>query len=123
MTDPPELTSAQELRRRRPPDRDRVDAIKRAVELEIALNELRERRGVTQEQVAASLGTSRPNVSRIERETDVRMSTLQRYVEALGGRLELVARFPDGEREVLLGDPSPTGRRRARRSGAEPPSD
>jgi transcriptional regulator with XRE-family HTH domain len=103
MTDRPKLTSADELRRRRPPRSDRVASIKRAVELEIALHELRERRGVTQEQVAAHLGTSRPNVSRIEREDDVRVSTLQRYVAALGGELELVARFPDGERETLLG--------------------
>ena len=72
---------------------------------------MRERRGVTQEQVAAQLGTSRPNVSRIEREDDVRMSTLQRYVVALGGELELVARFPDGERLTILGAPEgPTGR-------------
>ena len=103
MTDRPKLTSAEELRRRRPPRRERVDAIKRVVELEIALHELRERRGVTQEQVAEHLGTSRPNVSRIEREDDVRVSTLQRYVAALGGELELVARFPGGERETLLG--------------------
>jgi transcriptional regulator with XRE-family HTH domain len=85
------------------PDPIAVASIKRAVELEIALHELRERRGFMQEQVAAHLGTSRPNVSRIERENDVRMSTLQRYVAALGGELELVARFPDGERETLLG--------------------
>ena len=63
-------------------------AIKRSLELDIALNELRERRGITQEQVAAQLETSRPNVSRIEREDDVRVTTLQRYVTALGGELE-----------------------------------
>jgi transcriptional regulator with XRE-family HTH domain len=103
VTDRPKLTSADDLRRRRPPRRERVDAIKRVVELEIALHELRERRGVTQEQVAAQLGTSRPNISRIEREDDVRVSTLQRYIAALGGELELVARFPDGKRETLLG--------------------
>jgi DNA-binding XRE family transcriptional regulator len=103
MTDTTNLTSADELRRRRPPNRERVDAIKRTVELDIALRDLRERRGVTQEQVAAQLGTSRPNVSRIEGEDDVRVSTLQRYVAALGGELELVARFPDGQSETLLG--------------------
>ena len=113
MTDRPKLTSAKQLRRRRPPRRDRGDAIKRVVELEIALHELRERRGVTQEQVAKHLGTSRPNVSRIEREDDVRVSTLQRYIAALGGELELVARFPDGESEMLL---SAVGRRERRSS-------
>jgi transcriptional regulator with XRE-family HTH domain len=103
VTDRSKLTSADELRRRRPPNRERVEAIKRTVELEIALRDLRERRGVTQEQVAGQLGTSRPNVSRIESEDDVRVSTLQRYVAALGGELELVARFPDGQSEILLG--------------------
>ncbi len=109
MSDPPKLTSAKELRRRRPPNRKRVDTIKRGIELDIALNELRERRGITQEQVAVQLETSRPNVSRIEREDDVRMTTLQRYVMALGGELELVARFPDGERLTILGAPDESG--------------
>jgi transcriptional regulator with XRE-family HTH domain len=119
LVDRPELNSAQELRHRRPPNRGQVDAIKRVVELEIALHELRERRGITQEQLATKLGTSRPNVSRIERGDDVRLSTLQRYVEALGGELELVARFPDGESETLL-SATVMPRRRARRSEAEP---
>ena len=118
MVDHPKLTSAQELRRRRRPNRERVDATKRVVELEVALHELRVRRGVTQEQVAAQLGTSRPNVSRIERGDDVRLSTVQRYVEALGGGLELVARFPHGETETLL-SATVTTRQRARPSEAE----
>jgi transcriptional regulator with XRE-family HTH domain len=120
VTDRPKLSSAQDLRRHRPPNRRRVDAVKCGVELEVALHELRERRGMTQEQVAAQLETSRPNISRIEREVDVRMSTLQRYVEALGGELELVARFPDGDTQTLLGPKDVTARRRARRSAAEP---
>ena len=111
MTDRPKLTSAKDLRRRRPPNRRRVESIKRSVELDIALNELRERRGITQEQVAVQLETSRPNVSRIEREDDVRMTTLQRYVVALGGELELVVRFPDGERLTILGGPERPARR------------
>jgi len=117
MTDKRKLTSAGEVRRRRPPNRERVEAIKRVVELEIALRDLRERRGVTQEHVAAQLGTSRPNVSRIEGEDDVRVSTLQRYVAALGGELELVARFPDGQSETLLAAAGRvTSSRQARRS-------
>jgi transcriptional regulator with XRE-family HTH domain len=103
MADTPKLKSAKDLRRRRPPNRERVEAIKRTLELDIALNELRERRGITQEQVAAELATSRPNVSRIEREHDVRVTTLQRYVSAIGGELEVTVRFPDGERLTILG--------------------
>ena len=105
MSDRRKLTSAEDLRRQRPPNRKRVESIKRNIELDIALSELRERRGITQEQVASHLETSRPNVSRIEREDDVRMTTLQRYVVALGGELELVVRFPDGERWTILGAP------------------
>jgi DNA-binding XRE family transcriptional regulator len=87
-----------DIRERRPLDanaRKRVDAMKRAMTLEIALNELRESRGITQAKIAEHLETSRPNVSRIEKETDLRLSTLERYVEALGGRLEIHAVFDD----------------------------
>ena len=50
---------------------------------------------MSQADVADGLGTSRPNVSRIENEVDVRLSTLERYVEALGGRFEIRAVFDD----------------------------
>jgi DNA-binding XRE family transcriptional regulator len=89
-----------DIRAKRPlsaDDRKRVDLIKRAMQLEIALGELRELRGATQTQVAETLGTSRPNVGRIEKEIDVRLSTLERYVEALGGRLEIHAVFEDAD--------------------------
>jgi transcriptional regulator with XRE-family HTH domain len=89
-----------DIRAKRPlsPDtRKRVDQIKRAMQLEIALHELRELRGASQAQVAETLGTSRPNVGRIERELDVRLSTLERYVEALGGKLEIHAVFDDAD--------------------------
>ena len=87
-----------DIRRRRPLDpdaRQRVDTIKRAMRLEVALSELREMRGVSQRSVAEELETSRPNVSRIESEVDVRLSTLERYIEALGGKLEIHAVFDD----------------------------
>jgi transcriptional regulator with XRE-family HTH domain len=111
MSERHNLTSADDLRRRRPPNRKRLESIKRSVELDIALNELRERRGITQQQVAEHLETSRPNVSRIEREDDVRVTTLLRYVTALGGELELAVRFPDGERLTILGTPEQPARR------------
>lgn len=102
MPDEPQNSSADDLRRRRAPDRGHVEDIKRTVRLAIALDELRGRRGETQERVAARLSTSRPNVSRIEHESDIRLSTLVRYVAALGGELELVARFVDGESYTIL---------------------
>lgn len=75
--------------------RERVESIKRAMRLEVALAQLREQRGLSQATVAERLATSRPNVSRIEKESDVRLSTLERYIEALGGRLEIHAVFDD----------------------------
>lgn len=66
------------------------------------LTALRGRRGVTQAQVAARTGLGQPRVSRIERSADPRVGTVRRYVGALGGRLELVVRFRDGDAPVAL---------------------
>jgi DNA-binding XRE family transcriptional regulator len=82
-------------------DRAAIDEFKRTMELRTRLHELRERRGHTQTAVAEELGTSRPNVARIEGEDDVRVTTLARYVEALGGRVEIQAVFDD-ERVPLV---------------------
>jgi DNA-binding XRE family transcriptional regulator len=73
----------------------RIDAYKRAISDSLALAELRERRGETQVSVAEQLGTTQANVSRIERQDDLYLSTLSGYVAALGGRLELRAVFDD----------------------------
>ncbi len=61
------------------------------------LSELRAQRNLTQQDVADSLNASQANISRIEHEDDPYLSTLRAYIEALGGELELSARFPDGE--------------------------
>ena len=63
---------------------------------EMPLNELREARRLTQAQLAASMDVEQSEVSRIERRTDVYVSTLGRMIEAMGGRLEIRACFPDG---------------------------
>jgi transcriptional regulator with XRE-family HTH domain len=67
----------------------------------IALSELRDRFSVTQSELAGRLGTNQPGISRLERREDLYLSTLREYVAALGGELDLVARFPDGS-EVKL---------------------
>ena len=68
---------------------------------ELQLGELRRRRGIGQAAVAEALAVSQPNVSRIEQEDDLRLSTLARYIAALGGDLELRAVFPDESVELL----------------------
>jgi len=75
--------------------RARIDEAKRAMRDALALAELRASREVTQVGLADALGVSQPNVSRIEHQDDVYLSTLRSYVEALGGRLEVQAVFED----------------------------
>lgn len=70
-----------------------------------ALRRLRSHRRLTQQQVAERLGTTQPEVSKLEARRDVRVSTLRAYVTALGGTLDLVARF-DGDEVAELGDGS-----------------
>lgn len=65
-----------------------------------ALRELRLRRGLTQQQLASRLGTVQPEISKLERRADVRLSSLRAYVGALGGRLRLTARFPGEDVEL-----------------------
>lgn len=78
-----------------PEDEAAVAAYIELGEAEVRLYELRKRRGVSQEAVADAMNTSQPTVSKMERSHDVRLSTLQRYVKAMGGRLELRAVFDD----------------------------
>jgi Helix-turn-helix domain len=62
----------------------------------VSLSELRQAKATTQVAVADSLDMSQGEVSRLERRGDMYVSSLARYIEALGGRLELRARFPNG---------------------------
>jgi DNA-binding XRE family transcriptional regulator len=64
------------------------------------LQELRERQGVSQVALADKLRVKQPTISKIERREDVNLSTLRRYVQALGGELQITARFPDGAIEI-----------------------
>jgi len=84
-----------------PEQRERAAAQKEAMRTALALGQLREQRGATQVTVAGTMGVSQVNVSRIEHEDDVYLSTLTRYVEALGGRLQIAAVFPDATISLL----------------------
>ena len=63
---------------------------------EMPLQELRQARKVSQEQMAKSLHTRQSNISRIEKRADMYISTLRNVIKAMGGDQEIVARFPDG---------------------------
>jgi DNA-binding XRE family transcriptional regulator len=78
-----------------PVGRIRIEEYRRAMRTALDLAALREARAATQQQVADTLNVSQANVSRIEHQEDLYLSTLSGYVAALGGRLELTAVFPD----------------------------
>lgn len=79
-----------------PPERrERIDARYRELKQEIeGLRELREIAGKAQLDVATALHIKQPSVSKIEKQTDMYLSTLRGYVEAIGGKLELVVKLP-----------------------------
>ena len=62
---------------------------------EMSLQDLRKARKQTQTRIAQQLGINQENVSRIEKRSDLLLSTLSGYVEAMGGKLSLVVEFPD----------------------------
>jgi transcriptional regulator with XRE-family HTH domain len=87
----------EELLEELPPER-RARIRRRTQEMlaDLRLREVRAACELTQEQLAERMHIDQPNVSRLERRSDVHVSTLADYVAALGGRLELLAVFPEG---------------------------
>lgn len=116
----------EKIRKLSPARRKKVEA--RAAELiaeEMTLRELRQARKLTQVRVARALGITQDSVSRLEKRSDLLLSTLRRSVNAMGGRLSLVAEFPDRSPVVLSGIAEdvprfmPAGRKRMHRGGSK----
>jgi DNA-binding XRE family transcriptional regulator len=87
---------------------------------EMSLRDLRKARKLTQARVAKTLGITQDSVSRLEKRSDLLLSTLRKTVKAMGGDVRIVAEFPDRTPVVLshLSDKHPrrkSSRRRARR--------
>ncbi len=86
-----------ELRSRMSPAaQTRAAAKARAMLAEMPLNELRQARGLSQKMLAEVLHVQQPSIAKMEKRTDMYLSTLRSHIEAMGGQLEVVARFPDG---------------------------
>ena len=79
-----------------PEPQARADEKARAMLAEMPLNELRQARGLSQKMLAEVLHIQQPAVAKLEKRTDMYLSTLRSHIEAMGGELEVVARFPDG---------------------------
>ena len=92
------MDSLPETRRRKVEERARA-----LIAEEMSLRDLRKARQETQARIADELGINQENVSRIERRADLLISTLNGYVEAMGGTLRLVAEFPDRPPVALSG--------------------
>jgi transcriptional regulator len=80
--------------------RNKANRKLRSMLAEMALRELRKEKGVSQEMLAFSLDTRQANISRLERRTDMHISTLRNYVEAMGGTLQIIAQFPEGDIQI-----------------------
>jgi transcriptional regulator with XRE-family HTH domain len=106
-------------------DRAKIDA--RARELiaqELTLRDLRKALDLTQKQISATLGVGQEHISRLEQRSDMLLTTLASYVEAMGGSLKLMVVFPDRAPVALTGladvlapaadEPHPRSRRRRR---------
>jgi DNA-binding XRE family transcriptional regulator len=66
----------------------------------VSLNQLRQARSLTQANLASTLGVNQGSVSKMEKRTDMYVSTLRSYVQAMGGQLLIKAVFPEGEVEI-----------------------
>jgi transcriptional regulator with XRE-family HTH domain len=110
------------------PAAQRAEVLARGRQLiaeEIALKNLRKARKLTQERLADLLGLGQDGVSRIESRSDMLLSTLRSYIEAMGGKLRLVVEFREGVAELssIGEDEKPAAKRRApRASRAKKPS-
>jgi transcriptional regulator with XRE-family HTH domain len=109
--------SFDDLVKRTTTKKTREKAARRAQELlgELLLSEVRQLTGKSQRQVASTLGIKQPSLSKLEKQKDMQISTLQKIVKALGGELQVLAKFPKGtvkidQFEARRGTSRPRGR-------------
>lgn len=79
-----------------PESQARTEAKAQAMLAEMPLNKLRQARGLSQKMLAEVLHVQQPAIAKMEKRTDMYISTLRSHIEAMGGQLDVVARFPDG---------------------------
>jgi transcriptional regulator with XRE-family HTH domain len=80
--------------------RDRAAARTKEMLGELLVGELRQAAGKSQRELAKILGIKQPSLSKLENQSDMQISTLQKIVQALGGELDFIARFPKGAVKV-----------------------
>ena len=80
--------------------REKADGMARQMLAEMPLNELRQARGLSQKMLAEVLHVQQPSIAKIEKRTDMYLSILRSHIEAMGGELDVIARFPDGSVKI-----------------------
>lgn len=87
------------LAKRSPESLARIEALADELRREVLLSKLREELNISQTELAAAMGVKQPTLARIEQpDNDPRLSTLKRYVAALGGELSIDVTLPTGKR-------------------------
>ena len=90
--------SFKELKEKMSPQRrEQIQDRAQAILLGMALQELRKTRHFTQQELADILDVNQAALSKMENQTDIRVSTLSKLLSAMGGSLKIVAEFPEGE--------------------------
>lgn len=87
---------------------------------QLTLQDIRKARKLTQEQMAAILNIGQDSISRLEKRSDMMLSTMRSYIEAMGGSLELVVRFPERAPVIItsIEDGSPRSKAATKRGKA-----
>lgn len=83
-----------------PVRRERIENRKAELRSAMALSELRHAQQMTQQALGKALNVNQPAVAKLERRADMYVSNLRSYIQALGGKLTIVARFPQGDVEI-----------------------
>jgi transcriptional regulator with XRE-family HTH domain len=90
--------SFRELKEKMSPERrEKIEDRAQAILISMALQELRQTRHLTQQELAEILHVNQAALSKMENQTDIRVSTLRKLLAGMGGKLKLVAEFPDGD--------------------------
>lgn len=79
---------------------ERAKAKAKDIMAEMLLAEIRKEVGLTQEDLAKTIGIKQASLSKLESQEDMQISTLQRLIKALGGQLELIAHMPGGDIKI-----------------------
>ena len=83
-----------------PASLERSDVLYNTLLREMPLHELRRARGLSQKALADALHVQQPSVAKMEQRADIYISSLRTHIEAMGGKLEIIARFPDGDVKI-----------------------